>query len=61
MGALIGRELDRRHGSSGIRGAAVGVVAAAVLRRMGPVGLMLGTAWAAKQALDRRRAGRRDA
>lgn len=58
-GGLIGREIERRHGRSGIRGAAIGVLAAAALRRMGPVGLVLGTAWAAKQALDRRREARR--
>ncbi len=58
VGALVGAELDRKRGDNGIKGAMLGVVAASVMRRMGPLGLVLGGAWAAKQALDRRRATR---
>ena len=55
VGALVGRELDRRDGSSGLKGAALGAIAAGALRRMGPLGLVLGGAYVAKKALDRRR------
>ena len=58
MGALVGRELDRRPGASGVKGALVGAVAIGVLRRMGPLGWVLGGAYVAKQAMDRRKAGR---
>ena len=57
-GALIGREIDRRRGESGVRGAVLGVVAAAGLKRLGPLGLAIGGAWAAKQAYDRHKAAR---
>ena len=55
VGALVGRELDRRGGAGGLRGAAVGALAAGAMRRMGPLGLVLGGAYVAKKALDRRR------
>lgn len=58
IGALVGRELDRRDGSSGLKGAAIGALAAGALRRMGPLGMMLGGAYVAKKALDRRRDAR---
>lgn len=57
--ALVGRRLDRRHGGNGVAGAAMGIVAAGALRRMGPLGAVLGGGYLAKQALDRRRAARR--
>jgi len=59
IGALVGRELDRRDGSGGLKGAAVGAVAAGALRRLGPLGLVLGGGYVAKKALDRRRDARR--
>lgn len=59
IGALVGRELDRRDGSGGLKGAAVGAIAAGALRRMGPLGMVLGGAYVAKKALDRRRGARR--
>ena len=59
VGALVGAEIDRKRGDSGVKGALIGAVAAGALRRMGPLGLVLGGAWAAKQALDRRRLTRR--
>lgn len=58
IGALVGREIDRRDGSGGLKGAAIGALAAGGLRRLGPLGLVLGAGYVAKKALDRRRAER---
>ena len=55
IGALVGRELDRRDGSGGLKGAAFGALAGGALRRMGPLGTVLGAAYVGKKALDRRR------
>ena len=38
VGALVGAEIDRTHGRSGVKGALIGAVATGVLRRMGPLG-----------------------
>ncbi len=57
-GALVGREIDRRDGSGGAKGAALGWLAAGAMRRLGPLGLALGGAYVAKKAYDRRRAAR---
>ena len=54
--ALIGREIDRRDGKGGMTGALIGVAASRVLTRMGPLGLVLGGAYVAKKAYDRRKA-----
>jgi len=59
IGALVGGEIDRRDGSSGIKGAAIGTIAAGALRRMGPLGVVLGGGYVAKKAYDRRKASRR--
>ena len=59
IGALVGREIDRRDGAGGIKGAAIGALAAGGLRRLGPLGLAIGAGYVAKKALDRRRGGRR--
>ena len=59
IGALVGREIDRRDGSGGAKGAAIGWVAASAMRRLGPLGLALGGAYVAKKAYDRRKASRR--
>jgi hypothetical protein len=59
VGALVGREIDRRDGSGGLKGAAIGAVAAGALRRMGPLGMLLGGGYVAKKAYDRRRDRRR--
>ncbi|MDB5687846.1 MAG: hypothetical protein JWR77_2435 [Rhizorhabdus sp.] len=56
VSALIGREIDRRDGRGGLKGAALGVIAAGALRRAGPLGLALGGAWVAKKVYDRRKA-----
>lgn len=58
VGALFGAEMQRQRGQSGLKGAAMGVVATSVLRRMGPLGMLIGGAYVAKKALDRRREGR---
>ena len=58
--ALVGREIDRRDGRGGMKGARGGYMAAGALRRMRPLGLAIGGAYVAKKALDRRRAGRID-
>ncbi len=56
LGAVIGNSIDRSDGRGGFKGAAIGMVAASALRRMGPIGLALGGAYALKKAMDRRRA-----
>ena len=58
IGALVGREIDRRDGSGGAKGAMVGMAAMSVLRRMGPLGMILGGGYVAKKAYDRRKAAR---
>lgn len=55
IGALVGREIDRRDGQGGLKGAALGAIAAGGLRRMGPLGLVIGAGYVAKKALDRRK------
>ncbi len=59
IGALVGREIDRRDGSGGAKGAMIGMVAAGALRRLGPLGLILGGGYVAKKAYDRRKGGRK--
>lgn len=59
IGALVGREIDRRDGSGGAKGAALGWMAAGAMRRLGPLGLALGGAYVAKKVYDRRKASRR--
>lgn len=61
LGALVGREIDRRDGEGGITGALVGALATRAVTRMGPLGLALGGAYVAKKAYDRRKATRRTA
>jgi hypothetical protein len=56
LAGVIGNRIDRRDGEGGLKGAAIGVVAASALRRLGPIGLALGGAYALKKAMDRRRA-----
>jgi len=55
IGALVGREMDRRDGGSGVKGMATGAIAAGVLRRMGPLGVLIGGGYVAKKAYDRRK------
>ena len=56
VGALVGREIDRRDGRGGAKGAAMGWLAGSAMRRMGPLGLILGGGYAAKKAYDRNKA-----
>ena len=59
IGALVGREIDRRDGKGGIGGALIGAAAARAVTRMGPLGLMVGGAYVAKKAYDRRKVSKR--
>ena len=61
IGALVGREIDRRDGRGGLKGAMVGAVAMGAMRRLGPVGLLLGGGYVAKKAYDRRQQRKREA
>jgi hypothetical protein len=54
VGALVGGEIGKRHGE-GAKGALIGALAMGPNRRMGPLGLVLGGAYVAKKAMDRRR------
>ena len=58
IGALVGRELDRRDGRGGVKGVVLGSLAMGGMRRMGPLGMVLGGAYVAKKAMDRRRMSR---
>ena len=55
LAAAVGSRIDRSDGKGGFKGAAFGVVAASALRRLGPLGLALGGAYALKKTMDRRR------
>jgi hypothetical protein len=59
IGALVGKEIDQRDGRGGVKGALLGAVAARAVTRMGPLGLLLGGAYVAKKAYDRRKGVRR--
>ena len=56
IGALVGREIDRRDGRGGLKGAAIGAIATRAVSRMGPLGLAIGGGYLAKKAYDRRKA-----
>jgi hypothetical protein len=58
IGALVGREIDRRDGRGGLKGAVTGGLAMRALSRMGPLGMLLGGGYVAKKAYDRRKADR---
>lgn len=58
LGAFIGSKIDKRDGQGGVKGAVIGAVAAGAIRRAGPLGLLLGGAYVAKKAFDKRKAGR---
>ncbi len=54
MSALIGAEVEKRRQESGLRGAVLGAAAFGLVKRLGPIGLALGGAYAAKKIYDRR-------
>jgi uncharacterized membrane protein YhiD involved in acid resistance len=56
LGALIGAEVERRRQQSGFKGAVIGAAAVSLAKRLGPIGLALGGAYAAKKLYDRRQA-----
>lgn len=58
IGALVGRELGKRNGGGGTGGALLGMAAMGAMRRMGPLGMLLGGGYVAKKAYDRHKAGR---
>jgi hypothetical protein len=60
IGALVGAEIDRRDGDSGVKGAILGALVAGGLRRFGPLGLVIGGAYVAKKVYDRRKAAGAD-
>lgn len=53
IGALVGAEIEKKRQGSGLKGAVIGAVAVGAMRRLGPVGLLLGGAYVAKKAYDR--------
>ncbi len=55
IGAFVGGEVQRSQGGSGLKGAAIGALAIGAMRRLGPLGLILGGAYAAKKVYDRNR------
>jgi hypothetical protein len=54
LSALIGAEVERRRQQSGLKDAVIGAAAFGLAKRLGPVGLALGGAYAAKKMYDRR-------
>jgi hypothetical protein len=55
LGALIGAEVERKRQESGLKGAVIGLAAVGLIKRLGPIGLALGGAYAAKKIYDRRK------
>lgn len=57
IGALVGAEVERKRNESGsgLKGAVLGAAAVGVMRRLGPIGLVLGGAYVAKKMIDRRK------
>jgi len=55
LSALIGAEVEKRRRESGLKGAVLGAAAFGLAKRLGPIGLALGGAYAAKKLYDRRR------
>lgn len=55
LGALVGRSIDRRDGKGGIAGTVAGAAAGSALRRMGPLGWVLGGGYLAARYFRNRR------
>ncbi len=58
IGALLGREIDRRDGRGGFKGAVLGAAAAGGLRRTGSIGMLLAGGYVARKMLQRRLAAK---
>jgi hypothetical protein len=58
IGGLVGKEMTERNGRGGLRGAAIGMLAARAATRTGPLGLILGGGWLAKKMYDRHKASK---
>lgn len=58
IGALVGKQIDQRDGRGGLKGAALGMLAARAVTRTGPLGLLLGGGYVAKKYYDRRKASK---
>jgi hypothetical protein len=54
VGALIGAEVERRRQESGLKGAIIGAAAVGLGKRIIPLGLVIGGAYAAKKFYDSR-------
>jgi hypothetical protein len=59
IGALIGKEVAERNRGGGFKGAVVGAATMSLIRRMGPLGLAVGGAYAARRMWKRSQAERR--
>jgi hypothetical protein len=58
IGAIIGSKIDQRDGDRGVKGAIIGATVAGAMRRLGPLGLVLGGAYVGKKLYDKRKAGK---
>ena len=52
LAAVVGEELERRRGGSGLKGAAVGEIGLAVAKRAVPVALVIAGVFVAKKLVD---------
>ncbi|WBH16896.1 hypothetical protein [Sphingomonas radiodurans] len=59
IGGLVGKQLNQRGGRGGLKGAAIGMLAARAVTRTGPLGLVLGGGYLAKKMYDRRKMTKR--
>ncbi len=58
IGGLVGKEMTERRGRGGLKGAAIGMLAARAATRTGPLGLILGGGYLAKKMYDRHKASK---
>ena len=55
IAGIIGSKIDQRDGQGGLKGALIGAAVPGLIRRLGPIGLVLGGAYAAKKIYDNQR------
>ncbi len=55
LGAVIGGEIDRHHGESGVKGAAIGAIGVGVAKRVVPLALVVAGVVVAKKLVDNAR------